>query len=41
MLETFHDAYRTWSMRDYVKGFSFSPIWFTGEVDFYPMWIEA
>ena len=32
---------RTWSMRDYVKGFTFSPIWFTGEVDFYPMWIEA
>ena len=32
---------RTWSMRDYVKGFSFSPIWFTGELDFHPLWIEA
>ncbi len=32
---------RTWAMRDYVKGFQFSPIRFTGEVDLYPMWIEA
>jgi peptide/nickel transport system substrate-binding protein len=32
---------RTWSMRDYVKGFQFSPIRFTGEVDLYPMWIDA
>jgi peptide/nickel transport system substrate-binding protein len=32
---------RTWAMRDYVKGFEFSPIRFTGEVDLYPMWIEA
>jgi peptide/nickel transport system substrate-binding protein len=34
-------ANRTWAMRDYVKGFVFSPVRFTGEVDFYPMWIEA
>jgi peptide/nickel transport system substrate-binding protein len=34
-------ANRTWAMRDYVKGFAFSPIRFTGEVDLYPMWIEA
>ena len=34
-------ANRTWAMRDYVKGFEFSPIRFTGEVDLYPMWIEA
>ena len=32
---------RTWAMRDYVKGFEFSPIRFTGEVDLYPMWIQA
>jgi peptide/nickel transport system substrate-binding protein len=32
---------RTWAMRDYVKGFEFSPVRFTGEVDLYPMWIEA
>lgn len=32
---------RTWSMRDYVKDFEFSPIRFTGEVDLYPMWIKA
>ena len=32
---------RTWAMRDYVKDFEFSPIRFTGEVDLYPMWIQA
>jgi peptide/nickel transport system substrate-binding protein len=32
---------RTWAMRDYVKGFEFSPVRFTGEVDLYPMWIDA
>ena len=32
---------RTWAMRDYVKGFVFSPIRFTGEIDLYPLWIEA
>lgn len=32
---------RTWARRDYVKGFAFSPIRFTGEVDLYPMWVEA
>jgi peptide/nickel transport system substrate-binding protein len=34
-------ANRTWAMRDYVKGFVFSPIRFTGEVDLYPLRIEA
>ena len=34
-------ANRTWAMRDYVKDFEFSPIRFTGEVDLYPMWIQA
>jgi hypothetical protein len=28
-------------MRDYVRGFTFTPIRLTGEVDFYPMWIDA
>lgn len=32
---------RRWAMRDYVRGFAFTPIQLTGEVDFYPMWIEA
>ena len=34
-------ANRTWAMRDYVKGFEFSPIRFTGEVDLYPLWIDT
>jgi peptide/nickel transport system substrate-binding protein len=34
-------ANRTWAMRDYVKGFEFSPIRFTGEIDMYPVWIEG
>ncbi|MCC7271141.1 MAG: ABC transporter substrate-binding protein [Alphaproteobacteria bacterium] len=34
-------ANRLWANRDYVKGFTFSPIRFTGEVDFYPMHIDA
>lgn len=34
-------ANRTWAMRDYVKGFVFSPIRFTGEIDLYPLWIDA
>lgn len=34
-------ANRLWAMRDYVKGFQFSPVRFTGEVDLYPMWIDA
>ncbi|MGE0723956.1 MAG: ABC transporter substrate-binding protein [Alphaproteobacteria bacterium] len=34
-------ANRLWAMRDYVKGFAFSPVRFTGEVDLYPMWIDA
>jgi peptide/nickel transport system substrate-binding protein len=28
-------------MRDYVKGFQFSPVRFTGEVDLYPLAITA
>jgi peptide/nickel transport system substrate-binding protein len=31
---------RRWGMRDYVKGFQFSPVRFTGEVDLYPLSIE-
>src|SRR5881628_2002566 len=30
-------ANRRWGMRDYVKGFVFSPVRFTGEVDLYPL----
>ena len=32
-------ANRRWAMRDYVKGFQFSPVRFTGEVDLYTLWI--
>lgn len=32
---------RRWAHRDYLKGFQFSPVRFTGEVDLYPLWIEA
>lgn len=31
---------RRWALRDYVKGFTFSPVRFTGEVDLYPLYIE-
>jgi peptide/nickel transport system substrate-binding protein len=31
---------RRWALRDYVKGFVFSPVRFTGEVDLYPLYIE-
>lgn len=32
---------RRWAHRDYLKGFSFSPVRFTGEIDLYPLWIDA
>lgn len=32
---------RRWAHRDYLKGFNFSPVRFTGEVDLYPLWIDA
>lgn len=32
---------RRWAHRDYLKGFQFSPVRFTGEVDLYPLWVEA
>lgn len=32
---------RRWAQRDYLKGFAFSPVRFTGEVDLYPLWIDA
>ncbi|HTO11212.1 MAG TPA: ABC transporter substrate-binding protein, partial [Candidatus Binatia bacterium] len=34
-------ANRRWGMRDHVKGFVFSPVRFTGEVDLYPLAISA
>ena len=34
-------ANRRWGHRDYVKGFSFSPVRLTGEVDFHTLWIDA
>ena len=34
-------ANRRWGMRDHVKGFVFSPVRFTGEVDLYPLTIVA
>jgi peptide/nickel transport system substrate-binding protein len=34
-------ANRLWGRRDYLKGFEFSPVRFTGEVDLHPMWIDA
>ena len=33
-------ANRRWARRDYVKGFQFSPVRFTGEVDLYPLEIS-
>ncbi len=32
---------RRWAHRDYLKGFQFSPVRFTGEVDLYTLWIDA
>lgn len=32
-------ANRRWALRDYVKGFKFSPVRFTGEVDLYTLFI--
>lgn len=32
---------RRWARRDYLKGFVFSPVRFTGEVDLYPLWVDA
>lgn len=32
-------ANRRWALRDYVKGFQFSPVRFTGEVDLYPLYV--
>ena len=34
-------ANRRWGVRDWVKGFVFSPVRFTGEVDLYPLQIVA
>lgn len=34
-------ANRRWGMRDHVKGFVFSPVRFTGEIDLYPLAIVA
>jgi peptide/nickel transport system substrate-binding protein len=34
-------ANRRWGLRDHVKGFVFSPVRFTGEVDLYPLSIAA
>ena len=34
-------ANRRWGVRDHVKGFVFSPVRFTGEVDLYPLQIVA
>ena len=34
-------ANRRWGMRDYVRGFVFSPVRFTGEVDLYPLAIAT
>jgi peptide/nickel transport system substrate-binding protein len=31
---------RTWAFRDHVKGFQFSPVRFTGEIDMYWLYIE-
>jgi len=32
---------RRWARRDYLKGFRYCPLRFTGEVDLYPLWIDA
>ena len=31
---------RRWGFKKYVKGYVFSPVRFTGEVDLYPIYIE-
>jgi len=31
---------RVWAFRDFVKGFTFSPVRFTGEIDMYWLYIE-
>jgi peptide/nickel transport system substrate-binding protein len=31
---------RRWARRDYLQGFNFSPVRFTGEVDLYPLWVK-
>ncbi len=33
-------ANRQWAYHDYVKGFVYSPVRLTGEVDLYPLWID-
>jgi peptide/nickel transport system substrate-binding protein len=34
-------ANRLWARRDYVRGFAFSPVRFTGEIDLHPLWIAG
>ena len=34
-------ANRIWARRDYVQGFAFSPVRFTGEIDLYPLWARG
>jgi peptide/nickel transport system substrate-binding protein len=34
-------ANRRWGIREYVRGFSYCPLRLTGEIDFYPLSIEA
>ncbi len=34
-------ANRRWIMRDYVRGFAYCPLRLTGEVDLYPVWVDA
>ncbi len=34
-------ANRIWARRDYVQGFTFSPVRFTGEIDLYPLWARG
>lgn len=34
-------ANRFWARRDYVRGFAFSPVRFTGEIDLYPLWVTG
>jgi peptide/nickel transport system substrate-binding protein len=34
-------ANRIWARRDYVQGFTFSPVRFTGEIDLMPLWIRG
>ncbi|WP_366653659.1 ABC transporter substrate-binding protein [Fodinicurvata sp. EGI_FJ10296] len=32
---------RRWAHRDWLEGFQFSPVRFTGEVDLYPLWVDV